>query len=125
MKASLPNYRRDQMNNPSIFILTFACILLLNVQALQAQTPIVIPNVFTPNNDNNNDEFSINLSGITVTDYNLKIYNKWGALMFTSQNSNINWDGRTAAGIKVPAGNYYYVVVINGITYSDALLLIY
>ena len=125
MKASLLNYWRDQMNNPSAFILTFACILFLNVRTVQAQTPIVIPNVFTPNNDNNNDEFSINLSGITVTDYNLKIYNKWGILMFTSQNSTINWDGRTAAGIKVPAGTYYYVVVINGTAYSDALFLIY
>ena len=125
MKASLLNYWRDRMNKPSTFILTFACILLLNVHTLQAQAPIVIPNVFTPNNDSYNDEFSINLSGITVTDYNIKIYNKWGVLMFSSQNYNINWDGRTAAGIKVPAGTYYYVVMINGTAYSDALLLIY
>jgi len=125
MKVSLLNYWRDGINISSVFTLVLACILLFNVSTLQAQTSVVIPNVFTPNNDNYNDEFSINLSGITVTDYSIKIYNKWGVLMFSSQNSNINWDGRTAAGIKVPAGTYYYVVVINGTAYSDALFVIY
>lgn len=73
-----------------------------------------IPNVFTPDNDGVNDVFEIDSlpQGAEVS-----IYNRWGALLFESNNLNIFWDGRTKSGAPVPDGVYYYIVKIPG---SDA-----
>ncbi len=125
MSVALSKFSLIRIRISSVFTIALLCLFLFNSQYFQAQTAVPIPNVFTPNNDNINDEFSINLSGIIVTDYNIKIYNNWGVLMFSSQNANINWDGRTSTGVKVPEGNYYYIVIINGKPYSGALSLIY
>jgi len=125
MGVSLSKILLMRIRIPSILTIILVCLFLFINESFRAQTAITIPNVFTPNNDNINDEFSINLNGITVTDYSIKIYNNWGVLMFSSQNANINWDGRTSAGIKVSEGNYYYIVVINGKSYSGVLSLIY
>lgn len=99
--------------------------MILSTQSVNAQTGVAIPNVFTPNNDNVNDEFVIKPNGITVTDYNIKIYNRWGSLMFSSQNINISWDGRTTAGVKVSEGIYYYIISLNNTEYKGELSLIY
>jgi gliding motility-associated-like protein len=72
---------------------------------------IKIPNVFSPNADGVNDLFEIeNLAqGAEVS-----IYNRWGALVFESNNPNNFWDGRTKGGTPVPGGIYYYIVKIPG-----------
>ena len=52
---------------------------------------VFVPNAFTPNNDGLNDIFSPKVSGII--DYNLNIFNRWGELIFTSNNMLNGWDG--------------------------------
>ena len=69
---------------------------------------ITIPNVFTPNADGKNDLFEIDYSG--VTDFNLTIYNRWGQIVFETQNPNVYWDGQTPAGLNAPEGTYYYIL---------------
>jgi gliding motility-associated-like protein len=63
-------------------------------------------NVFTPGNgDGHNDKFVPGIVG--STDYNLKIYNRWGQKVFETSDKNNNWDG-TANGQPCPEGAYYY-----------------
>jgi gliding motility-associated-like protein len=63
----------------------------------------IIPNVFTPNNDSKNDFFFImGIEGFPNS--RLVIYNRWGNLVFESNNYRNNWDGAGAA-----EGTYYYV----------------
>ncbi|GJM36161.1 MAG: hypothetical protein DHS20C18_51620 [Saprospiraceae bacterium] len=50
------------------------------------------PNVFTPNQDEINDFFGI-YSNCTATRYELKIYNRWGKLIFESNDPDENWNG--------------------------------
>jgi gliding motility-associated-like protein len=71
---------------------------------------IIIPNVFTPNGDSDNEEFEIFNFGIP--EYEIKIYNRWGDLMFESTNSNKHWDGQQNS---TPAaeGTYYYTLIAN------------
>ena len=71
---------------------------------------IIIPNVFTPNGDSDNEEFVIFNFGIP--EYEIKIYNRWGDLMFESTNSNKHWDGQQNS---TPAaeGTYYYTLKAN------------
>ncbi|GHT78122.1 hypothetical protein FACS189464_1040 [Bacteroidia bacterium] len=68
-----------------------------------------LPNVFTPNGDNINDLFkSYNPLGITQVD--MKIFNRWGKLVFKTTDAAINWDGRDMDSKRfVPTGVYYYI----------------
>ncbi|HUP11223.1 MAG TPA: gliding motility-associated C-terminal domain-containing protein, partial [Niastella sp.] len=54
---------------------------------------IYFPNAFTPNGDRKNDHFKPVIHGI-VKDYQFEIYNRWGQLVFRSNDPNQGWDGR-------------------------------
>jgi gliding motility-associated-like protein len=78
------------------------------------QTRLVIPNVFTPDNDDGyNDAFDIDILGFT--DYHLIIYNRWGTLVYEGfsdgvQNDGINWNGHDhQTGPPCAEGVYYYL----------------
>jgi len=64
-------------------------------------------NTFTPNNDGDNDFFYIgNLS--KYPDNSLKIYNRYGKLIYSATNYDNNWNG-TYLGNEVPTGTYFYI----------------
>ncbi len=69
-----------------------------------------LPNVFTPNGDNINDVYkSVNTNNY-VKEVDMKIYNRWGKLIFETNDPDINWDGRYQENNKiVPSGVYYYI----------------
>lgn len=68
-----------------------------------------LPNVFTPNGDGINDYFrSSNPSNVELVD--MKIFNRWGHLVFKTDDPEINWDGKRMDSDKlVSPGVYYYV----------------
>ncbi|MFT5921505.1 MAG: gliding motility-associated-like protein, partial [Flavobacteriales bacterium] len=64
----------------------------------------VIPNVFSPNNDNRNDLFVISgLQGFPNSE--LKIFNRWGGIVYESPNYRNTWNAAD-----VSDGTYYYVL---------------
>ncbi|MEN0007071.1 MAG: gliding motility-associated C-terminal domain-containing protein, partial [Bacteroidota bacterium] len=65
-----------------------------------------VPNVFTPNNDNQNDGFGIVTNG-KLENYTCKIYNRWGALVFETNEAADLWDG-TFNSQDSPVGVYVY-----------------
>ena len=65
-----------------------------------------IPNVFTPDGDGFNDVFGI-VSNAEIPQFNCKIYNRWGELVFESNNSSEFWDG-TFKGKTAPSDVYVY-----------------
>ena len=68
---------------------------------------IIIPNSFTPNGDGRNDVFEIN--GSVTFDFELRIFNRWGEVVFLSDNKNQGWDG-SLKGNPVQEGFYNYLV---------------
>jgi len=52
---------------------------------------LYIPNAFTPNGDGINDFFGPEAKD--VTRFSLKIFNRWGEVIFTSNNLKNSWDG--------------------------------
>ena len=64
---------------------------------------IYAPNIFTPNTDGDNDIFRISTQN--VTDYELKIFNRWGEMVFVSETESEGWDG-TYRAKKAEEGNY-------------------
>lgn len=78
---------------------------------------VLIPNIITPNGDGFNDFFAIksklnNLNQVSI----LKIYNRWGDLVYESKNINKeNFDKIWTAeseGKKLPAGVYFYKMTL-------------
>jgi gliding motility-associated-like protein len=69
---------------------------------------IIIPNVFTPNDDGSNDFFVINSQGLQS--FNCKIYDRWGLKMAELTSPKQGWDGYTSGGVQAVAGTYYYIL---------------
>ena len=70
-----------------------------------------IPNVFTPNGDGLNDFFGYQSNCIPVNYYNLKIFNRWGELLFDSYKHTEKWDGKFKGRI-CPSGVYSYFLQV-------------
>ena len=71
-----------------------------------------VPNVFTPNGDNINDKYKIDiyLDGCYDT-FQIVIYDRWGLKVFETNDHLFTWDGtHYKTGKELPAGPYYYVI---------------
>ncbi|WP_167613483.1 gliding motility-associated C-terminal domain-containing protein, partial [Maribellus sediminis] len=110
---------------------------------------LVIPEGFSPNTDNKNDYFEIQLNpddtnntlfGEEYPDAHLYIYNRWGNLIFEkehygnyaiwgSNKADAWWDGRsdnslTVGSGKVPPATYIYILILDGNTVEKGTLFI-
>jgi len=85
---------------------------------------LIFPNVFTPDNDGNNDVFiPVMDCEIVFENYFLKIYNRWGQKVFTSLNPNDGWDGTHQDKIStsdVYVWNASFSFYKNGIKYEKS-----
>jgi gliding motility-associated-like protein len=69
---------------------------------------ILVPNAFSPNGDGINDTWIItNLS--TYPGATVDVYNRYGQLVFHSENGSKTWDG-TYNGRALPMATYYYII---------------
>lgn len=69
-----------------------------------------LPNTFSPNGDFQNDIFkSIISKSINKVDFT--VFNRWGELLFNTNDPHILWDGTDRNGKLVEAGTYYYTCV--------------
>ncbi len=66
-----------------------------------------LPNTFTPNDDQANDLFTPRINRF-IERVDMEIYNKWGQIVYRTENPAINWDGRTNGGKELAEGSYYY-----------------
>lgn len=68
---------------------------------------LVLPNVFSPNADGINDVFEpIEIVGVKAL--NTQIFNRWGNLVFTTDNPKIGWDGKSSKGCELNPGVYFW-----------------
>jgi len=70
---------------------------------------IYFPNAFTPDGDGRNDVFTIN--GRFIETSELKIFNRWGEIVFYSTNISTGWDG-TLNGERLPQGTYVFSAIL-------------
>jgi hypothetical protein len=64
---------------------------------------VYVPNTFTPDGMRFNNTFWV--STVNVKALSITIYNRWGQLIYTSENLNFEWDG-TFNGVPVQEGTY-------------------
>jgi gliding motility-associated-like protein len=89
---------------------------------------VYVPNSFTPNGDGLNDVFGPLGSGIQS--FRLQVFNRWGAMVFDSEQSQQFWNGKHhQTGEILPNGVYFYLLKLNDIhekvkSFSGSVVLI-
>lgn len=107
---SLPFHTYNNIGDYEITLITTSGLdckdtLVVPVSVVEG---LIVPNVFTPNNDGWNDVFDVRTSD--VGPFKISIYNRWGNLIFENSSPQISWDGTNASGTQAAAGTYYYVI---------------
>jgi gliding motility-associated-like protein len=78
------------------------------------RTNIKVYNVFTPSGSDGNDDGYNNVFVVDVEsheEYEIKIFNRWGELVFENTDPNVHWDGTIMnQGKECPAGTYFYII---------------
>ena len=69
---------------------------------------LFVPNAFTPDGGDLNEHFSVVSS--LIVDLHVEIYDRWGKLVYASDDLSFKWDGRDAKGDSCPEGSYSYVL---------------
>ncbi len=91
---------------------------LSNVVCVDNCPDYELPNVFTPNGDGVNDQF-IPFPYRYIKDVDIKIYDRWGTLVFQTTDPDIHWDGRDMTTNKLCTdGVYYYTANVDEIHLS-------
>ncbi|GEM_PF-3644191 len=76
------------------------------------EPPLFIPNIFSPNNDGENDSFEIFTGPTIAFGQHLQIFNRWGQLVYdmknNAPNNKLNWNGYIQ-GKLADSGIYIYV----------------
>jgi len=91
-------------------------------QVKVAVLDLVVPSVFTPNDDGINDHFN---TGDGSDPFEITIFNQWGIVEFES-NSYVNaWDGKNNRGNMLPPETYFYILKFkNGQTRKGTVLIV-
>jgi gliding motility-associated-like protein len=95
---------------------SFGCVDVYcdTLQLAQNAFKLILPNVFTPGDDDKNDVFDIDIENYGY--YKLTIFNRWGEIVYQSLEDGkgkdeINWNGGYMNSLnKLPNGAYFYVL---------------
>ena len=69
---------------------------------------VYVPTAFTPNNDGLNDIFRVSGADV-ITEFNLKIFNRWGEVIFETTDKTKGWDGKLK-GELLTTGTFVYLL---------------
>lgn len=93
------------------------CVMMDSVFIeVREKESIFIPNIFTPGGDEENSHFTVFSKSVRLDVLKLRIYDRWGSLIYESENFDTNkpiqgWDG-TFQGEKVLPGVYVYMAEV-------------
>lgn len=83
---------------------SYGCLDTLSYTII-ALEQLVIPNIFTPNGDGQNDYFYFQIDANTVNSFKATILDRWGKKVTEFNSTSEKWDGSN-----YPAGTYYYII---------------
>ncbi|WP_417609640.1 gliding motility-associated C-terminal domain-containing protein [Owenweeksia hongkongensis] len=91
--------------------------LVISLKTINPDVEELFPNVFTPNGDGINDFFQLiePISIPCLSDFEIRIFNRWGTLVYEHKGADFNWDGKYKAR-EASEGVFYFI--ING-SYTD------
>ena len=82
-----------------------------NVKVEDCTPQVEAPNVFTPNGDGINDEFTLKTME-KLFNFEISIFNRWGQQVksFKGEPKDFSWDGRFNSSLEAPDGVYFYFI---------------
>jgi gliding motility-associated-like protein len=83
----------------------------MDIHAIQPSS-LIMPNVFTPNNDGFNDVFAAEV--VAIETMKVVIYNRWGKVVYEWNDPAGGWDGQHKTGGECADGTYYYILEAKG-----------
>ncbi|MEM6966578.1 MAG: PKD domain-containing protein, partial [Bacteroidota bacterium] len=116
--ADCPNPRVQVTNNTKYTViitdLSTGCEQVLFTEVKLAntcpETLISVPNALTPNGDGVNDDLQIFVNAdLELLDYKFQVYNRWGNVVFSTDDVNELWDG-SYNGIALSQGVYIFML---------------
>ena len=78
---------------------------------MEDECRLYVPNIFSPNDDGINDLF-LAATDCTLSDFQMKVFSRWGRLVFESKRIEDGWDGKVN-GAQLPADTYVYLIQYN------------
>lgn len=100
--------------NPGEYIITLVATddkgcrdTIVKVIEILEEVYLYVPNAFTPDGNRYNNTFTV--SAIGIVDFDIKIFNRWGELLFQSNDVNFEWDGMHK-GKPVQDGTYVWKI---------------
>lgn len=98
---------------------SFGCEGVDSISFVQrCPTDYYVPNIFSPNKDQVNDEFG--LFGEDVVSFDLRVYDRWGSELFRTTSLDIFWDGNFN-GEPVNTGAYAWLLDLVGYDQEGAV----
>jgi gliding motility-associated-like protein len=89
----------------------FGCADTATAQVVISQNyPAYIPNAFTPNANNTNDAWTVQLLNIDNRVHRAWIFNRFGGLVYQVENDEVSWQGTSPNGTPAESGAYVYVL---------------
>lgn len=110
--STLSNPGSHTYQNTGTYTITLIASTIYNCIDTAYETVIIepefefyIPNAFTPNDDGKNDSFSA--KGVFIKQYEMMIFDRWGNLIFVSDDINKGWDGKINHGTEIALQDVY------------------
>ena len=102
----------DQSYTVTLLAESYGCVDQTTVIIhVQDQLVFFVPNIFTPDgNDVNNEFLPVFSSGLDIYDYHLTIFNRWGEIVFESYNVDYGWTGHYGTSGLVDDGAYIWQI---------------
>jgi len=85
--------------------------VLINVLP-ELNSQLVVPNCFTPNGDGFNDNLKV--KNVNILDFDIQIFNRWGGLVYSTDEIEPGWNGISNNNIASPEGTYFYILLATG-----------
>ncbi len=86
--------------------------------SLDEEFTVYVPNAFTPDNNEHNNEFRAIVLGERTNSFEMQIYNRWGQLVFESRDHQVGWDG-TYLGENCQDGTYIWKIRVKDKNVDD------
>jgi gliding motility-associated-like protein len=122
----------SNVNNPQTLFVKVdnsPCYDIYEFQVSVDNCPPFVPQGFSPNDDGSNDWFNIQGLYDIFEHHELKIFNRYGTLIFEGNNDN-KWYGRVNRGLNndgkiVPVGTYFYILNPNETNFRPQMGWVY
>ncbi len=110
----------DEESVYSVTVSNRACDTVLQFPVLVSNAEVTIPNAFSPNDDGINDFFYILHTCPITLDY-FRIFNRWGELIFETNDIEGKWDG-TYKNENCSVDVYVYVIYAHRISGENFIM---